>query len=111
MQVEIGAHVEAADAVFDQRAGTEHQDRHGVAFAADRLADGVAAHAGQHQVENDEVDRRGVLLKQCERRRPVADRGHQIALGLKIVLDADGQVLFVFDDQDMVHGDFVDEDN
>ena len=71
--------------------------------AADRLADGVAAHAGQHQVEHDEVDRRRRPRQQVERRLPVAGGRHREAFGLEVELDAEGEVLFVLDDEDVGH--------
>jgi hypothetical protein len=54
-------------------------------------------------VEDDQVDALRVFLEQLERRRPIADRSDVVALGLKVVLDADRQVLFVFHDQDVLH--------
>ena len=100
-EILVGADVEAAGAVLGQRAGGEDQHGRVHVEGPQRLAHRVAAHAGQHQVENHQVDALGIFLDDPQRRRAVADGGHAIALGHEVVLDARGQVLFVFDDQDV----------
>ena len=47
-QVLVGPDVVSPNAVFDQRASTEDQHRDVVALAPERLANVVAAHAGEH---------------------------------------------------------------
>ena len=55
-EILVGAHVEAAGAVFGQRAGGEDQHGRVHVEGPQGLADRVAAHARQHQVENHQVD-------------------------------------------------------
>ena len=120
LEVHVGAGVEASDAVLHQRAGRQHHDRHVVALRPDCLADGVATHAWQHQVEHDQIDRDVFARGRCRQGRgcrrirrlanhgqsglPVAGNRHPEALSLEVVLDADGEMLFVFDDEDVRHG-------
>ena len=105
MQVNIGAGVEAADAVFSQRASGEHENGQIAPLLPHRFADGVAAHAGEHQVEDDQVDVAGMIVVEAERLGAVADHGDEISFGLEIVFDPDGQMFFIFDDQNVFHGD------
>ncbi len=100
-EILVRPHVEAAGAVFGERAGGE--DQHGRVHVErpKRLANRIAAHAGQHQIENHQIDALGILLKKPQRRRPVAHGRDAVAFGHQVVLDAGGQMLFVFDDQDV----------
>ena len=74
VQVEWLAHVlvrtdvEAPRAVFGQRPGAEDQHRHVPIDGPERLADGVPAHAGQHQVEHHQIDVGGRIGQQFDRR-------------------------------------------
>ena len=54
--VVVGAGVESDHGVDLVGAGGQHQDREGVAVGAQPAADLQAVHAGQAQVENDQVD-------------------------------------------------------
>ena len=61
-QVVVGAHLEADDAVDVLALGRQHDDRHGLAGAAQAPADGQPVLAGQHQVEHDQVRRVALQL-------------------------------------------------
>ena len=100
----VGAQVEAAGAVLGQGAGTEDQHGDVPVGLADRLADRIAAHPRQHEVEHDQVDAAGRLLEDFQGRGAVAHDRHAVALGDEVVLDAGGEVCFVFDDQDVFGG-------
>ena len=67
--------------------------------AAEGLADGVAAHARQHQVQHHQVDLARRFLQQLHRRWAVAHGGDAVSFRHQVVLDAGGQMLFVLDDQ------------
>ena len=54
--VVVGAGVEADDGVHLVGAGGQHEDRHAVALGAQPAADLEAVHAGQAEVEHDQVD-------------------------------------------------------
>src|SRR5262245_306962 len=95
------------DPILGKRTGRKHQDRNVVTFFAQEIADFVTAHSGQHQIENDQIDRGGVFLNDLQCGGAVGNCRDEIAFGLKIVFDANGQVLLVFDDQDVVHGDLT----
>ena len=58
--VVVGAELEARDAIGFLAARRQHDDRNGGdrRIGAHRLADEQAVHAGQHQVEDDEIGRR-----------------------------------------------------
>lgn len=72
---------------------------------AEPFEDGVAAHAGEHQIENDEIESVGVCFKQSDGGGAVSDEDGLIAFGLAVVLEAEADVLFIFDDEDaMFHG-------
>ncbi len=103
MQVLIGADVIAANAVFDQRAGTEHEDRHLIAALPQRFAHGITAHARQHQVQDHQIER-GQLTEMGKRSGAVAGDFDIVSLGFEVVLDADRQVVFVLDKQNALHG-------
>ena len=104
LQVDVRARIEATDPVLDERPGGEHHDRHVAALFADRLADGVAAHARQHQIEHDEIHR-SIRRRNGRQRRLTVARGRDgKPFGLEVVLDADCQMLFVFDDENVRHG-------
>ena len=97
----VGAQVEAAGAVLGQGAGAEDQHGNIAVGRAHRLAHGVAAHPRQHEVQHDQIDAAGRLLEDFQRRGAVAHGGHAVSLRDQVVLDAGGQVVFVFDDQDV----------
>ena len=65
--------------------------------------DGLAGQAGQHQVEDDQVDRFGV--EGGDRRVPVADDGDGMPVALEVEPQQVGETRFVLDDQDPGAGD------
>jgi hypothetical protein len=42
----------------------------------------IAAHSGQHQVEDDQVDRGGIIVIERQSLRAIADDGDEISFGL-----------------------------
>src|SRR6185369_2547419 len=75
----IGADVEAASAVFGQRAGRKNENRHIAALVSERFANGVTAHAGQHDVQNDQIQIGFVLLEGLKRRGAAVGDGDAVA--------------------------------
>ena len=69
-----------------------------VAGVAQCLEHGLALHAGQHQVEDHEIARLGVVGGQ--RGRAVARIGHAVAVALEIQAQQAAQLRLVLDDQD-----------
>ena len=67
--VVVGAGVQADDGVHLVGAGGQHQDREGVALGAQPAGHLQAVHAGQPQVEHDQVD--GAQQSGVERGGPV----------------------------------------
>jgi creatinine amidohydrolase/Fe(II)-dependent formamide hydrolase-like protein/GNAT superfamily N-acetyltransferase len=104
LQVDVGARIEAADAVLDQRPGREHHHRQVAPPPADGGAHVIAAHPGQHDVEHDQVDRRTGGIHDGESRLAVAHRRDGVALRLEVELDPVGEVLLVLDYEDVGHG-------
>jgi len=104
LQVDVGAGVEAADSVLDERPRGEHHDRDVVSLGPDLFADGVAAHAGKHQVEHHQFDRWRRRGEKVEGGGAVAGGGHRVALSLEVELDSKGEMLLVLDDEDVRHG-------
>ena len=96
--VVVGAGVEAADLVDLLAARREHDDRHERVAAAQLLADLVAVHVGQHQVEQDRV---GLLVLGEGHAVLALARGHDAeALELERVLEPEHDVRLVLDDED-----------
>ena len=104
LEIHVGAGVEAADPILDERPGGEHHHRHVVAGGTDGLADGVAAHAREHDVEHDEIEPRSGRFQPLEGRLAVTGHADGMPLRLEVELDAEGEVLFVLDDEDLGHG-------
>ena len=102
--VVVGAELEAADAVRFFGARGQHDDGHagGGLVGAQRLADIEAAHARQHDVEDDDVD------------RMVADVGERLVAGrrdvrrpaglLQVVGDELRDIAIVFGNEDVHRG-------
>ena len=103
MQVDIGTSIEASDPILYKRSRGQHDHWHQAAASAERLADRVATHAGQHQVENDQIDVWTVLVEYRQRLMSVGNGRDNEALGGQIVLDADGEMVLVLDEEDVWH--------
>ena len=102
-QVVVGAGVEPLDLVLDGVAGREHEDLRVHAARAQLAAELEAvARARQHQVEDDEVRRRGHDL--FEPRVGIARHVDRIALLGQPLLQELGDPLLVLDDDDLHRG-------
>ena len=100
-EVVVGAHPQAGDplGVGALRRGDEDRD---VGRGPDRLEDRLAAEPGQHQVEDDEVDRRGVDgVDRLDRGTAVADHRDGVAVPLEVEAQQVAKARFVLDDQDV----------
>ena len=93
----VGAGVERLGLVPLAVLRGEHEDRRPHAFVAQGLADLVAVHPRQEDVEDDGVV--GALACAPQAVGAVVDDVDVVALGLQAVLDGLGQRHFVFDDQ------------
>ena len=103
-QIVVGAEFEPDDAVHGVAARGQHQDRRRRP-RADAAADLEPVHVGQHQVEDDGIERLARLTARCRPRRVPAMR-HAKARLAEIVLHHLGEARVVFDQQDAVghHG-------
>ncbi len=103
-EVVAGAQVEAEDAVFDGVAGGEEEDGGGEAAAADGGEDFEAGAAGEHDVEDDEVEGLGVELEEGF----FAGGGERdgVGLGFEAFAEGAGDFGFVFDYED-AHGGWI----
>ena len=54
-QVIVGTELESDDAILDLALGRQHDDRH-IGVVADGAAYALARHAGQHQIEDDQIE-------------------------------------------------------
>ncbi len=98
----VRPHVEPPRAIFGERPGAQNQHRHLLVDGPQRFADGIAAHAGQHQIEHDQIDVGGRFREQFDRRPAVPADGDAVTLGDEIVLDSHREVFFVLDDQNVL---------
>ena len=96
-EIVVGAGVEPADAVVDAVEGGEEEDGGIDAVAAERLADGEAVHAGEHDVEDDHVVR--AFNGHVEALLAVERRVHGMAFLLQDFADELRESAFVFDDK------------
>ena len=99
--VVVRADLQAHDLVDFAVAGGDHDDRH-IRAQPDVLAHLGAAHARQHQVQQDDVDVIGLELRQ--RGRAVARDADLEPLLLQQERQGFGQGRFVFDDENGGHG-------
>ena len=106
-QVVVGARLEAAQHVVGVRAGGQQHHGHELPGRAQAPHDLEAVEAGQHDVEQDDVEAPGPGPDQ-----PLQGGGAILlhlggeALRLQVQLQAAGQVLLVFDDEDAAHDAF-----
>ena len=97
----VGADLEAADFVFLGAAGGEHEDGEAGAGLAEALADGEAVEFGQHEVENDEIQR-GIEAT-FGGGQAVGGDVHLVTGAAEKVHQPGAKDRFVFDNED-VHG-------
>ena len=105
MQVDISARIEASNPVFHKRASRQHHNGHITSLRSNRFADGITAHAREHQIQYDQIDGRISLSEMIERGLPIGHRCHLKILGLKIKLDAKRQMFFIINDENSWHED------
>src|SRR6266508_2341636 len=99
--VVVGADLEAEDPVDFLSFCGEHDDGSFDPFLPQLAADVQAAHAGQHDVQEDQM--RVLLDGEVDRRVASAGFEDAVSLLLEVDLESLGDVLFVFDDQDLLH--------
>lgn len=104
MEIDIRAGIEATDPILDERPGGEHDHRDVIPLPAHRLADGIAAHSGEHDVEDNQIKRRRSGGERRQGRLAVGGGLDPKALGFEVELDADGEVVFVLDDENAAWG-------
>ena len=105
-EVVVGAGVEAGDDVEVGVAGGEHQDGRAVARLAEAFGDGEAVEAGEHDVEDDDVE--GVGEGEGEAVCAVGGDDCGMAFFFEATLEEAGEARFVFDDEDL-HGGAADQ--
>ena len=102
-QVVVGARLESLQHVLGPAARRQHQHRHELLRFAQLADDGEAILARQHDVEDDQVERRRRLAEQPRQRRLAGlDDVGDVAFRLEVEAQAFGEVLLVFDDEDAV---------
>jgi hypothetical protein len=89
--------VEAFDLVPHAVLGGQHQDGRPIALAAQRAAHLVAVRAGQHDVENDRVERS--FARHPDAVGAVVHDIDRETFGLEPLTQPGGQALLVFDNQ------------
>ena len=106
--VVLGAELEAQDFVVLGAPGAEHDDRDDAALAPELLHYGEAIQFGQHDVQDQQVELGA--LRRAEAALPVGLQLDHVALRLEVQLEAEGDAVVVFDDEDPArfgHGAFV----
>lgn len=101
-EVIIDPGFQAANTIVDLAFGGQHQDRNGVGpdVALHFLQDGKAVHAGEHEVEDNEI---GLFLEDfLKALPPVVRHINGIAYPLKVKANQRSDIDFIFDDQDFV---------
>ena len=98
-EVVVGTQLEADDAILDLALGGEHDDGH-VRGLADGAADALAGELGEHQVEDDEVER--VLLELLDGALPIAHPAHDVVLSLEVRGHCVTNGLLVLDQQNLL---------
>ena len=101
-QIIIDARFQAADSVVDLTLGGQHQDRNliGPGVSLHFLQDGKAVHAGEHEVEDNEI---GLFLEDFLKALPsVVHHINGVAYPLKVEGNQRSDIDFIFDDQDFV---------
>ena len=99
-EIVVGAHLEALDLVLQRIHGGEHQDGRVVALKAQALADVVAVHVGQHQIEHDDVELPG--LGEVDPFGAGGGDGNPMILRAEPAVDEVGDARLVFN-QEHVH--------
>ncbi len=102
--VVVRPHLEAHHAVglVSPRGQHDHGEVAGALVAAQLGAEGKAVHAGQLQVQDDDVV--APAAQPRERLPPVAQRLDREALGPEVVVDELDDVRVVLDDEGSLHG-------
>src|ERR1041385_7643006 len=95
--VVVGAEPESADLVLLLPPRREHQHRGAVAPVAHRLEHPETVHAGDHEIEDDEVE--PARFERREAGRPVGGDLHAVALDFEVVAEAESEVGVVLDDE------------
>ena len=102
-QVVVRTSLESSQHVFRAAARGEHQDRQELLGRTQLRRDGEAVFARQHHVEDHDVEDAPLFQQEIERLLAVCRDDRLMAFGLEIELEAVGDVLLVFDDQDSTH--------
>ncbi len=98
--VVVGADLEPQDPVDLLAFGGQHDDGRLDPLLPELAADVEATHAGQHDVQQDQV--RVLFDGEVDRRVAAAGRDDAVPLLLQVELQALRDVFFVFDDQDLL---------
>ncbi len=96
-EVVVGAQAEAGDAVGIGPLGGGDEDGNRAAVA-ELLEDGLALHPGQHEVEDHEVRRLGVV--RGEGRGAVTGLDDRVAVALQVEPEQGAELRLVLDDED-----------
>ena len=105
-EVIVGAGLEPAQHVVGAAAGGEHQDRHVLPGGPQLRGRLETVLAGQHDVEDDDVERLVAFEQQGQRLLAVVGHGDVMAFGLEVEAQAVGDVRLVVHDEDAAHAGF-----
>src|SRR5207249_4995542 len=97
----VRAEAQAANLVGLLAAGRENEDRHAPTLVAQRSQHAIPVHAGEHQIEDDQVGPAAACARQSL--GAVLDDVDVVALDLEVVAQPVGEVGVVLDDEDPLH--------
>jgi hypothetical protein len=99
--VVVGTHPQAADLIEFFAFGGEQENRRRTVFLAQRFQDAETIELGQHDIENSQV---GLdVRKRLQAGNAVMRDFHVVALNLKVISKAVGEVTIIFDEKDTDH--------
>src|SRR5207244_8077650 len=100
-RVSLASEAEPSDLAGRRARSRESEDRHAATLVAQRAKHAVPVHAGEHQVENDEIG--PAASRAREALRPVLHDIDVVAFYLEVVAQPVGEVGIVLDDEDPLH--------
>jgi len=99
--VVVGTHAQAADLIEFFAFGGEQENRRRAVFLAQRFQDAETIELGQHDIENSQV---GLDVRKHPQAGDTVMRDfHVVALNLKVISKAVGEVTIIFDEKDTGH--------
>src|SRR5262245_19510232 len=98
-EIVVGADAQAFDLVLERVHSGQHENRRVVSLLAQALADIVAVHIGQHQIEHDHVE--FARLGEIDPRGSGGGNGDPVIFGAEPAVDEVGDPRLVFDQKNV----------